>query len=112
MLEQRSDNVYAISWAGCANFLPVNVKTLLFCILLCELAYSMGGCVSLRGDIAHLVLMIHALLTQLFAFVHFFVYFLYALFSSLFPPLVHQTKERNIAKGKAARGLSSAYESN
>ena len=69
----------------------------------------MGGCVSLRSDITHFVLMIHALLTQLFAFVHFLrVYFLYALFSSLFPPLVHQTKERNIAKGKAARELSSA----
>ena len=34
LLEQRSDAVYAIFWAGCANFLPANAKTLFFCILL------------------------------------------------------------------------------
>ena len=44
-----------------------------------------------------------------FVFVEFFrMYFLYVLFSSPFWTLVHQTKERNIAKGKAARELSSA----
>ena len=31
----------------------------------CKLAYLMGGCVSLRSDITHFVLMIHALLTQI-----------------------------------------------
>ena len=30
-----------------------------------KLAYLMGGCVSLRSDITHFVLMIHALLTQI-----------------------------------------------
>ena len=34
LLEQRSDAVYAIFWAGCANFLPENAKTLFFCIWL------------------------------------------------------------------------------
>ena len=43
----------------------MNAKTLHFCILLCKLAYSMGDCVSLRGDVTHFVLMIHALLTQI-----------------------------------------------
>ena len=33
LLEQYSDAVYAIIKAGCINFLPVNAKTLLFCIL-------------------------------------------------------------------------------
>ena len=28
----------------------------------CKLAYLMGGCVSLRGDIAHLVMVVHAVL--------------------------------------------------
>ena len=43
----------------------MNAKTLHFCILLCKLAYSMGDCVSLRGDVTHFVSMIHALLTQI-----------------------------------------------
>ena len=63
LLEQRSDAVYAIFWVDAPNFLSVNAKTMFFCILLCKLAYSMG--VSLRGDITHFVLMIHALLTQI-----------------------------------------------
>ena len=67
-------------------------QTLFFCILLCK----MGDCVSLRGDITHFVLMIHALLTQILK--HCFC----AIFSCV----------KNIAQGKAARGLSSAYESN
>ena len=54
LLEQRSDAVYAIFWVGCAIFLPVNAKTLLFCILLCKLAYFMSEYVSLKGGIAHL----------------------------------------------------------
>ena len=33
VLEQCSDAVYAIFRAGCINFLPVNAKTMLFCIL-------------------------------------------------------------------------------
>ena len=33
LLEQCSDAVYAIFRAGCIIFLPVNAKTLLFCIL-------------------------------------------------------------------------------
>ena len=33
LLEQCSDAVYAIFRAGCINFLPVNAKTMLFCIL-------------------------------------------------------------------------------
>ena len=56
----------------------------------------MGGCVSLRSDITHFVLMIHALLTQILK--HCFC----AIFSCV----------KNIAQGKAAQGLSSAYESN
>ena len=30
LLEQCSDAVYAIFWAGCAKFLPLNAKTLFF----------------------------------------------------------------------------------
>ena len=62
----------------------------------CKLAYLMGDCVSLRSDITHFVLMIHAWLTQILK--HCFC----AIFSCV----------KNIAQGKAAQGLSSAYESN
>ena len=41
LLEQRSDAVSAICCADCANFLPVNAKTLFFCSLRPE------GCVQL-----------------------------------------------------------------
>ena len=55
---EHLDNIF---WADCANFLPMKAKPCFFCILLCK----MGDCVSLRGDITHFVLMIHALLTQI-----------------------------------------------
>ena len=62
----------------------------------CKLAYLMGDCVSLRSDITYFVLVIHAFLTQILK--HCFC----AIFSCV----------KNIAQGKAAQGLSSAYESN
>ena len=74
-------------WAGCAKFLPENAKTLLFCILLWKLAYFMGEYVSLKGGIAHFILMFHALLPQILKYCFcaiFRLYFLYFLFSSPF----------------------------
>ena len=98
-------------WAGCANFLPVKAKTLLFCILLCKLAYFMSEYVSLKGGIAHLYWCFMLCCRKFWniAFVQFFVCtFCISYFLRLFRTLVHQAKERNIAKGKAARELSSA----
>ena len=43
----------------------MNAKTLHFCILLCKLAYFMSEYVSLKGGIAHFILMFHALLPQI-----------------------------------------------
>ena len=74
-------------WAGCANFLPENAKTLLFCILLWKLAYFMGEYVSLKGGIAHLYWCFMLCCRKFWniAFVEFFrMYFLYVLFSSPF----------------------------
>ena len=87
LLEQRSDAVYAIFWAGCANFLPENAQTLLFCILLWKLAYFMGEYVSLKGGIAHLYWCFMLCCRKFWniAFLEFFrMYFLYVLFSSPF----------------------------
>ena len=71
----------------------------------------MGEYVSLKGGIAHFILMFHAFLPQILKYClwnSFVCTFCMCYFLRLFRTLVHQTKERNIAKGKAARELSSA----
>ena len=81
----------------------------------CKLAYLMGGCVSLRSDITHFVLMIHALLTQILK------YCFCAIFSCLlsvcaiffpfsdFGPFFKRNKHCERQSGPR---LGSAYESN
>ena len=91
-------------WAGCANFLPENAKTLLFCILLWKLAYFMGEYVSLKGGIAHFILMFHALLPQIlkYCFCGIFSYVLSvcAIFFAFFGLWSIRQKKETLPKAK------------
>ena len=75
----------------------------------------MGDCVSLRGDITHFALMIHALLTQILKYCFCAMYSCLISVCAIFFPFSDfgpLGKRKKHCQRQSGRGLSSAYESN